>query len=53
MYRAYEDGAWLPWVSNADPEYMRSVQSKFNLGGTLDTPAFTPEKPAKCLKGLR
>lgn len=37
MYRAYVDGKWLPWVSNADPEYMRSVQSKFNLGGTLDT----------------
>lgn len=37
MYRAYVDGAWMPWVSNADPEYMRSVQSQYNLGGTLDT----------------
>lgn len=25
------------WVSNADPKWMRSVQSKYNLDGTLDT----------------
>lgn len=37
MYRAYVDGNWLPWVSNADPEWMRSVQNKYNLGGILDT----------------
>lgn len=37
MYRAYVNGSWLPWVSNADPEWMHSVQSKYNLGGTLDT----------------
>ena len=37
MYRAYVDGRWLPWVSNADPEWMSSVQSQYNLGGTLDT----------------
>lgn len=37
MYRAYVEGRWLPWVSNADPQYMRSVQTQFNLGGTLDT----------------
>lgn len=36
MYRAYVDGKWLPWVSNADPEWMQDVQEKYNLGGTLD-----------------
>ena len=39
MYRAYVDGRWVPWVSNADPKWMRSVQTKYNLGGTLDTGA--------------
>ncbi|WP_093989891.1 C39 family peptidase [Massiliimalia timonensis] len=37
MYRVRVSGRWLPWVSNADPEWMVSVQSKYNLGGTLDT----------------
>lgn len=37
MYRAFVENKWLPWVSNADPEWMDSVQSKYNLGGTLDT----------------
>lgn len=37
MYRVYTDSRWLPWVSNADPKWMRSVQSKYNLDGTLDT----------------
>lgn len=36
MYRAYVDGRWLPWVSNADPEWMQDVQENYNLGGTLD-----------------
>lgn len=36
MYRAYVDGKWLPWVSNADPEWMTSVKSQYNLDGTLD-----------------
>lgn len=36
MYRAYVDGTWLPWVSNSDPEWMRSVQNKYALGGVLD-----------------
>jgi len=36
MYRVSVDGRWLPWVSNADPEWMRSVQTKYSLGGTLD-----------------
>lgn len=39
MYRVHVGGSWLPWVSNADPKWMRSVQSKYNLGGTLDTGA--------------
>lgn len=37
MYRVRVSGRWLPWVSNADPEWMVSVQSKYDLGGTLDT----------------
>lgn len=37
MYRVHVDNRWLPWVSNADPEWMRSAQSKYSLGGTLDT----------------
>lgn len=39
MYRVHVGGSWLPWVSNADPKWMRSVQTKYNLGGTLDTGA--------------
>ena len=39
MYRVYVGSGWLPWVSNADPEWMRSVQSQYNLGGSLDTSA--------------
>lgn len=37
MYRVLVNGKWLPWVSNADPEIMQNVQSRYNLGGTLDT----------------
>ena len=37
MYRAYVDGRWLPWVSNADAQYMKNVQSQYNMDGTLDT----------------
>lgn len=37
MYRVKADGEWLSWVSNADPEWMQSVKSKYNLDGTLDT----------------
>jgi len=39
MYRVHVGGSWLPWVSNADPKWMRSVKTKYNLGGTLDTGA--------------
>ena len=52
MYRAYVDGSWLPWVSNADPEYMRSVQSKFNLGGTLDTSGGYAGKSGVNIQGI-
>lgn len=37
MYRAHVDNRWLPWVSNANPDWMVSVQSKYDLGGILDT----------------
>ena len=37
MYRVKVEGEWLAWVSNADPEWMQSVKSKYNLDGTLDT----------------
>lgn len=36
MYRVYTTN-WLPWVSNADPEWMQSVKLKYKLAGTLDT----------------
>ncbi len=36
MYRALVDGAWMPWVSNATSDWMRSVRDKYGLGGTLD-----------------
>ena len=37
MYRARINGLWQPWVSNADPDWMRSVHTQYNLMGTLDT----------------
>ena len=40
MYRAYVDGRWLTWVSNADPIWMRSVQQKYGLDGGLDEDAY-------------
>lgn len=37
MYRAYTaEDKWLPWVSNADPEWMESVKLKYNIAGELD-----------------
>lgn len=36
MYRVYTD-RWLPWVSNADPEWMKSVKLRYNIAGELDT----------------
>lgn len=52
MYRALVDGRWLPWVSNADPEWMRSVQSQYNLGGTLDLSASYAGIPGKNISGI-
>ncbi|WP_411676882.1 C39 family peptidase [Caproicibacter sp.] len=52
MYRAFVDGEWLPWVSNADPEWMRSVQNKYDLGGTLDTDASYAGKSGKNISGI-
>lgn len=37
MYRVHVDNRWLPWVSNADPEWMRDAAEKYNLSGALDT----------------
>lgn len=37
MYRVSVKDRWLPWVSNADPEWMRDVAEKYNLSGALDT----------------
>ena len=52
MYRAYVDGRWLPWVSNADPEWMRNVQSKYSLGGTLDTSSSYAGIDGKNISGI-
>ena len=37
MYRAFAEGEWLPWVSNADPEWMRNAQNKYSLGAVSYT----------------
>ncbi|MBR4073328.1 MAG: C39 family peptidase [Clostridia bacterium] len=37
MYRVLVNGIWLPWVSNADPEWMYFVQRKYGLKGVIDT----------------
>ena len=37
MYRVKTAGRWLPWVSNANPEWMYFVQRKYGLTGVLDT----------------
>lgn len=52
MYRVYTEGRWLPWVSNADPEWMRSVQSKYNLDGSLDTSAYYAGIKGKNIAGV-
>ena len=52
MYRAYVEGKWLPWVSNADPEWMRSVQEKYDLGGTLDTNGSYAGEAGKNIEGI-
>lgn len=52
MYRAFVENKWLPWVSNADPEWMDSVQSKYNLGGTLDTSSSYAGISGKNISGI-
>ncbi|WP_411676900.1 hypothetical protein [Caproicibacter sp.] len=52
MYRAYVDGEWLPWVSNADPEWMRSVQNKYDLDGTLDPNASYAGQSGAAISGI-
>lgn len=52
MYRVHVGGSWLPWVSNADPKWMRSVQTKYNLGGTLDTGASYSGIDGKNINGV-
>ena len=52
MYRAYVDGAWLPWVSNAALASMQSVQSKYGLGGSLDGSASFAGKTGKNISGI-
>ena len=52
MYRAYVDGAWLPWVSNADPEWMEAAQIKYALGGRLDTASYYAGIGGKNIEGL-
>ncbi len=37
MYRVKTEGRWLPWVSNADPEWMYYVQRKYGITGVIDT----------------
>ncbi len=37
MYRAKVAGNWLAWVSNGDPDVMRTIKSEFGLDGDLDT----------------
>ena len=52
MYRVKADGEWLSWVSNADPEWMQSVKSKYNLGGTLDTSSSYAGKTGSNIEGV-
>lgn len=52
MYRAFVDNRWLPWISNADPEWMRSVQEKYKIKGKLDTSGSYAGLPGKIIKGI-
>ena len=52
MYRVYVEGRWLPWVSNANPEWMRSVQAKYNLDGLLDEKAYYAGIDGKNISGI-
>ena len=52
MYRTKTGGRWLPWVSNADPEWMESVKSKYGLDGTLDKSGSYAGLPGQNIEGL-
>lgn len=52
MYRVKSDGEWLPWVSNADPEWMEAVKSKYNLDGKLDTSSSYAGKAGYSIEGM-
>ncbi len=49
MYRVHVGGRWLPWVSNADPEWMQSVFDKHHLDGSLIQLQLTQDFPDKIL----
>ena len=49
MYRVHVGGRWLPWVSNADPEWMQAVFTAHNLDGSLDTSSADAGLPDKIL----
>lgn len=52
MYRACVAGRWLPWVSNAEPEWMQSVHAKYNLGGTIDTDSYYAGNAGQNMDGI-
>ncbi|MEI3552503.1 MAG: hypothetical protein V8Q17_08105 [Acutalibacteraceae bacterium] len=52
MYRAFVGGRWLPWVSNADPQWMQNVKNKFSLDGTLDTTGYYAGLDGQNISGL-
>ncbi|MEZ3496517.1 MAG: C39 family peptidase [Lachnospiraceae bacterium] len=52
MYRARVAGRWLPWVSNAEPEWMQSVHAKYNLGGTIDTNSYYAGNAGQNMDGI-
>ena len=52
MYRAYVNGEWLPWVSNATASEMQKTYNENNLTGALDTNSFFAGKRGSVLQGL-
>lgn len=52
MYRVHVDNRWLPWVSNADPEWMVSAQAKYDLGGILDTDGYYAGNKGQNINGI-
>ena len=52
MYRVYVDGAWLQWVSNANPIWMRKVKNEYGLTGELNTSAYCAGIYGKDIGGI-